>query len=100
MTLAFYALIVIVSMALQDSLSSALVIAEGRNLGRWAGWLDAANDYSSRYGAAIAAGAFVKWGLGDWRTQLLFLCSAVTSYFATNHATGLASRLLPKGRSR
>lgn len=89
------ALVVVAAMWLQDNLATFLVIAEGRNLGRWAGVLDAANDYASRYGGAITAGAFVRWGLGNWRTQMLFVASAIASYVATNHATGWAHRFLP-----
>lgn len=89
--------LVVISMALQDIFATALVISEGRNLGHVAGLMDAANDYVSRVGSVITAGVFVRVGLGNWRMQLVLVASALTSYVVTRYATGVASRLLPKG---
>jgi len=42
----------------------------------------------------------VRHGLFAWETQLLLGVTAVTSFFATNRGTSLASRLLPNDNSR
>lgn len=86
---------VAVSMFFQDMLATALVVAEARNLGRWAGLFDALNDVASRVGTVITAGLYVRHGFG------LFTCAAlavtcVTSYFATSRGTGLAHRFLDR----
>lgn len=86
-----------VAMACQDTFGTTMMIAEARNLRRWAGSMDALNDYASRVGSVIAAGAYVKLGFWAWQTQLFLAVAAVTSYHTTSRVTGLAHRLLPRG---
>ncbi len=97
MTLIVACVVTVIAMGCQDTFATALTIAETRNLARWPGRMDAANDYASRIGGAVTAGAYVKHGLWAWETQVLLGLTAITSYFTTNRVTGIASRLLPKG---
>jgi hypothetical protein len=90
---------VVIAMICQDTFATTMVVAESRNLRRWAGTMDAANDYASRVGTCITAGAFVKTGFFSWETQLLLFLTALTSYNTTSRVTGLANRLLPKVRN-
>jgi hypothetical protein len=89
----------VIAMFFQDILAVSMVIAETRNLGHWAGIFDGLNDYASRIGAAITAGAYVRHGLFAWQTQVLLGLTAITSFSTTNKATGWAQRLLPKGKT-
>ncbi len=91
------AIITVVAMACQDTFATTCVIAEARNLARWPGLMDGANDYASRIGGAVTAGSYVAHGLWAWQTQVLLALTAITSYMTTNRVTGLAHRLLPKG---
>lgn len=99
MTLALACVAVAGFMACQDVLATSMVVAESRNLGRWAGTLDALNDFASRYGGAITAFSVLRWGLWSWQTLLLVCLTAGTSFVATSGATTLAHRLLPVPRS-
>ncbi len=99
MNLPLLAVVTVVAMVCQDTFATTLVIAEARNLRHWPGLMDACNDYSSRIGTAVTAGAYVKTGLFSIDTQVLLLLTAVTSYLTTNRVTGLAHRLLPKART-
>ncbi len=89
---------VVVAMIAQDTFATTLVIAEGRNLAHWPGAADGLNDYASRIGGAVTAGSYVAHGLWSWQTQTLLAVTAITSYATTNRVTGLAHRLLPRGR--
>jgi len=94
------AFVTAVAMGFQDFFGTALVIAESRTLDFFPGFFDALNDYASRIGAVVTAGVYVRHGLFAWETQLLLGVTAVTSFFATNRGTSLASRLLPNDNSR
>ena len=94
----FAALGVCVAMIFQDAFATTEVIAEQRNLGRWAGAMDGLNDYASRFGTLLTAGAYVHTGMWSWQTQFLLGVTAVTSYNTTSRMTGLAHRILPKAR--
>lgn len=98
MTFALLCVVTVVAMACQDTFATTCVIAEGRNLARWPGFMDACNDYASRIGGAVTAGSYIHTGLWSAQTQVLLALTAVTSYMTTNRVTGLAHRILPKGR--
>lgn len=89
--------VVALSMAAQDFSGSAMVVAEARNMGRWAGVLDAFNDFTSRIGTIITAGLYVgHHGLRGWQTWAALAVSCVTSFFATSRGTALAHRMLDR----
>lgn len=100
MNIAVAAVVVCVAMGFQDFFGVAMVISEARALTFFPGFFDALNDYASRIGAALTAGEYVRHGLLAWQTQLLLALTAVTSFFATNRGTQLASRLLPNDNAR
>ena len=87
--------LVAISMAAQDTLASAMVVAEARNLARWAGLLDALNDIASRVGTIVTAGLYVRNGWG-WQTLAALAVTCVTSYFATARGTAVAHRFFDR----
>ena len=89
-------LAVALSMAAQDFSGSAMVVAEARNLGQWAGILDAFNDFASRIGTIVTAGLYVAHGFGAWQTWAALAVTCITSYFATSRGTALAHRMLDR----
>jgi len=94
----FQCVAVVIAMAAQDCFATTMVVAEARDLTRWAGVMDGLNDYASRIGGAITAGAYVAHGLWAWETQLLLGLTAITSYCTTSRVTALANRLLPRSK--
>ena len=88
-------LAVALAMAAQDMLATGLVVAEARNLGRWAGVFDALNDVASRVGTIITAGLYVSSGWG-WKTCAALAVTCLTSYFATSRGTSLAHRFFDR----
>ena len=80
-------------MVCQDTFATGMVVAESQNLPKWAGRLDAANDYASKYGGAVVTAMVVKYDLWSWQTFVLVSCVAATSYVTTNFTTQAAHRL-------
>lgn len=97
MIVLFFCALTALSMAVQDTLGSSMIVAIQRKLRFWPGLFDGLGDFASGYGKAVTAAAVVKWGLGSWETFLLVTVTATTSFFTTNETTELAHRLLPKG---
>jgi hypothetical protein len=83
-------------MVLQDTFADSMTIAEARNIPKWPGRLDAANDYVSKYGAAIIAVGAVRYGLWSIQTFVVVSCVAATSYVTTNRVTALAHRFFDR----
>lgn len=99
-TLAGICVFTAVLMALQDTLGTALVVAESQNVGKVAGIADGLKDYASKYGTVIAAYAVTRWGPWTWQTFLIVSVSALTSVVVTPLVTTHCHRLLPKFRSK
>jgi hypothetical protein len=91
-----YLALAAITMALQDTTGSFMIVAIDKNHGRLAGALDAAGDFAGKYGAGIMAGSVVKWGLYSWQAFSIVAVTALTSYFCTSNVTQLAHQLLGK----
>lgn len=92
----FQCVAVVVAMICQDTFATTLVIAEALDRARLAGLMDALNDYASRFGTVLTAGAAYTHGLFSWQAQLLLGLTAITSYNTTRRIVPFVHRRLGK----
>lgn len=78
-------------MGLKDVFGTALVVAEAKGRGKWAGFLDPLLDDSTLLTNGVGLGTFLAHGVG---VQLVVTVAAmnVTSYYSTRLTTEWLSR--------